>query len=94
MGRLKKEDAIKSGELKKGLVRFSFIANREVISRMKLQAKKDGVSIKDLMDKILSNYIEVSTGKKIERDRLRLEDITPENNNEKNLLELLKNKTA
>ena len=91
MGRLKKEDSIKSGQLQKGLLRFSFIANREVVSRMKLLAKKEGVSIKALMDKILSNYI-LSRGLKIERDPLHLEDITPEREHEKKLLEFLNKK--
>jgi hypothetical protein len=63
MGRLKKEDSVKPGHLQKGLMRFSFIAKEEVISSIKQLSKKEGVSIKDFMDNILSQYIEYRTPK-------------------------------
>ena len=52
-GRPKKKNAVKSGELSPGLVRFSFIADEWLILKMKGAAKNHGISIKEFMRDLL-----------------------------------------
>jgi hypothetical protein len=53
MARPKKEGAIKAGELKEGLIRFSFIADANKIEAVKKLAKKNKVTLKELMGQAL-----------------------------------------
>ena len=77
MGRPKKENAVKSGELQEGLQRFSFIVDKQVIQELKQLSKNRKLSIKELMGQVLTTYIE---------------NEKPKSKNEKLLSEFLKNK--
>ncbi len=57
MGRIKKVNAIKPGQLQSGLLRFTFIADADVVFKIKCLAKKENLSVKDLMNRILAGYI-------------------------------------
>ena len=58
IGRPVKKNAVKSGQLAPGLVRFSFITDRELIKKMKQAAKSSGLSIKDYMTELLKGVQE------------------------------------
>ena len=60
VGRPKKKGAKKAGDLKDGLCRFSFIANKSEIDAIKERAAMDGVSIKLLMSRLLQTCINSS----------------------------------
>lgn len=55
IGRPKKKDAIKAGELKEGLCRFSFIVDIHTVTAIKTEAKKRKIPIKTFMEKIIHN---------------------------------------
>ena len=55
-GRPKKTNAKKVGELKKGLRRFTFIANEKMVLMIKKSAKIDRLSVKDFMAKVIDRY--------------------------------------
>ena len=56
-GRPKKLNAKKSGDLKKGLVRFTFIVEKTIVFEIKKEAELDGITVKNLMHKMLSEYL-------------------------------------
>ena len=86
MGRPKKENAIKAGELRKGLKRFSFIVEEKYINELKGIRKLKNLTMKGLMNEVISSYLA--------KDRERkLNNITPTNENEKLLLNFLKKNT-
>jgi Ribbon-helix-helix protein, copG family len=58
MVRPKKQNAVKAGYLRPGLMRFSFIADKDMVALIKEIAKEDHKSIKDLMEEILLYYLE------------------------------------
>lgn len=93
MGRPKKVNAIKSGELGEGLQRFSFIADANIIDSIKKSAKSQNLSIKNLMLKILSNYLKESTNLKTTDAPIKRKSTVPneipKNENEARLLKLL-----
>lgn len=67
-GRPKKKDAVKSGELKSNLCRFSFIAEKKIVALIKKNAKQKGLTIKDYMNELLVDklkVIEKKTDKKV-----------------------------
>ena len=86
MGRLKKENAVKRGELQKGLKRFSFIADVQVIQFFKLLSKRKKLTLKDLMHEALTNYLKGD----IEWELFRS---PPVSKNERLLAEYLNKKT-
>jgi hypothetical protein len=53
VGRPRKPDAKKPGQLKKGECRFTFITTQDTVERIKFVAKNNGVSIKDFMSLLL-----------------------------------------
>ena len=53
VGRPEKENAVKSGQLSPELVRFTFIAEVELIKKIKASAKSEGLSMKDYMKNVL-----------------------------------------
>jgi hypothetical protein len=57
-GRPKKVNAKKPGELNKGLCRFNFIADEKMVEKIKKEAKKQKISIKELMSRIINNGIQ------------------------------------
>ncbi|MFP5041902.1 hypothetical protein [Parasediminibacterium sp. JCM 36343] len=56
-GRPKKKNAVKAGELKGTLCRFSFIVEKKIAAQIKVNAKNSGLTIKDFMNKILSSNL-------------------------------------
>ena len=65
MGRLKKHNAVKSGELQSGLIRFTFIAQAELILELKSLAAEKELPVKDLMHDILTRYIKRAKPKNV-----------------------------
>lgn len=55
-GRPQKANPKKGGELNKGLRYFTFIADEKMVSMIKQSAKKEKVSVKFLMARILNDY--------------------------------------
>ena len=53
IGRPTKKNAVKPGQLKKGLVRFTFITTKELIRKVKNIAKSQNRTIKDIMTELL-----------------------------------------
>jgi PP-loop superfamily ATP-utilizing enzyme len=54
VGRPKKKNAVKPGQLAEGLMIFSFIAEIQLIKKIKASAKSEGLSMKDYMKKLLN----------------------------------------
>jgi ribosomal protein S25 len=57
-GRPKKANAKKPGELNKGLRRYTFVADKKMIEKIKKEAKRQKISIKELMSRIINNGIQ------------------------------------
>ena len=92
MGRKSKENAIKSGQLKSDLQRFSFIAQKDVVADLKKLAQKEGKTIKELMNEILREQIVNRGGVKSKLDNTGIPSIIPKKKNEALLLQALINK--
>jgi len=75
MGRLKKHNAVKSGELQSGLIRFTFIAEAELILELKSLAAEKELSVKYLMNDILTRYIKRAKPKNAGNNRDRSESL-------------------
>ena len=82
IGRPAKNNPIKAGELRKGLMRFTFIAEKELITRMKdyLRNQTDSkkTTIKAFMERIIEKEISNAKKKKYDREiiqRVKLKDI-------------------
>ncbi len=56
VGRPKKPNPIKSGQLKEGEVRYTFITTRENIDRIKKEASQRNQKIKDYLKVVLNSY--------------------------------------
>lgn len=54
VGRPKKPDAKKPGQLKKGECRYTFITTKETVELIKNGAKVKGISIKDFMNSLIN----------------------------------------
>ena len=52
-GRPTKINAIKKGQLKKGLVRFTFVTEKRLVDKMKIIAKKKKKTYKTVMTELL-----------------------------------------
>lgn len=53
VGRPKKKNAVKSGQLKKDEVRFTFITDKAIVENIKAIAKAKEITVKQLMKDIL-----------------------------------------
>jgi hypothetical protein len=58
MGRPRKENAMKAGDLQPGYCRLSFICKQSVADQIRDIAKQRDVSIKNLMHAIITSYID------------------------------------
>ena len=58
VGRPKKQNAVRSGQVKNGERRYTFITTEENVTRIKQGAKKSSVSIKEYLNIILNCYWE------------------------------------
>jgi hypothetical protein len=56
VGRPKKANAKKPGQLKKGECRYTFITTKEIVTLIKYNAKRENLSIKVYMENLLTNY--------------------------------------
>ncbi len=56
VGRPKKANAKKPGQLKKGECRFTFITTKEIVTLIKYNAKTENLSIKVYMKNLLTTY--------------------------------------
>ena len=56
VGRPKKANAKKPGQLKKGECRFTFITTKEIVTLIKYNEKSENLSIKVYMKNLLTNY--------------------------------------
>ena len=95
MGRHKKENSIKSGDLGEGLQRFSFIANVEQIEILKRTARSQKVTIKKLMSQILSKYLKGDVNIKTIGETVKeitVNEKVAKNNNERLLLNFMQKK--
>lgn len=93
MGRSKKVNAVKPGQLQNGWQRFSFIAHKGVISGLKVLAKREGKSIKSVMDEILSHQILIRTGQKVLRTQFEKLPEVAKKKNELLMLNALRQRT-
>jgi hypothetical protein len=60
-GRPKKDNAIKSGQLKKGEKRFTFISTISTIARIKRNSKAVNMSIKDYLNDLINNDTHINS---------------------------------
>ena len=56
VGRPKKINAVKSGELKKGECRFTFITTYEIVDEIKRGANEKKLTIREYLNEILHHY--------------------------------------
>lgn len=91
MGRLKKDNPVKAGELQPGLKRFSFIADERVISILKRMAVEEKKTMKQLLDLMLREQIWRRTGEKVRNSRISKTEIgLPTTKNQQRLSSFLK----
>lgn len=72
VGRPKKFNAVKSGELKKDQCRFTFITTLKIVDEIKIQAKKEDLKIKDYVEKILLFYWNAKKPKNKDEEYLKV----------------------
>jgi hypothetical protein len=56
VGRPRKKNPKKPGQLKKGECRYTFITTKEIVDKIKKESKKENISIKKYMIKSLLYY--------------------------------------
>ena len=56
VGRPRKKNPKKPGQLKKGDCRYTFITTKEIVDKIKKESKRENISIKDYMIKSLLYY--------------------------------------
>ena len=83
-GRPKKEYAIKPGDLKEDLQRFTFIAYKKIVGRVRTQAMERNISVKDLMNAILLKHfnLKLPTKRNIVSEK-NIEKIRTHSNNKR-----------
>jgi hypothetical protein len=71
VGRPKKINAVKSGELKKGECRFTFITTNKFVEGIKRGAKGEKLTIKDYLSKVLNDYWERNNPKNQNEQKMK-----------------------
>jgi hypothetical protein len=97
MGRPSKPGAVQSGELKKGLCRFSFVATKEHAEAIREGANLNGVTIKIFMSRILEKALTDGTERspRLKQDKVKAQQKRKRAfENERRLKEFLKRKKS
>ena len=72
VGRPKKTNAVKSGQLKKGERRYTFITTGKFVADIKKGAKEDDLTIKGYLEKILRFYWDSNKPKNKNEEKMKL----------------------
>lgn len=83
-GRPPKANPVKAGELQKGLCRFTFVADETLVMKIKMDASEKRVSIKKLMDAIITEYYK-RKGKPRQKNENLLKNYLSNDNNSNRL---------
>ncbi len=71
VGRPKKNNAVKPGQLKKGERRYTFITTGKFVDDIKKGAKEEDLNIKDYLEKILRYYWDSNKPKNKNEEQLK-----------------------
>ena len=72
VGRPRKPDSVKSGDLKKDECRFTFITSKNNVMEIKRCAEEEKLKIKDYLNKILEYYWDRSKAKNENEFKLKV----------------------
>jgi hypothetical protein len=72
VGRPTKINSVKSGELRKGECRFTFITTDEIANSIRKGAKEEQLTIKEYLNKIFNNYWEWNKPKNKNKNKLKV----------------------
>jgi hypothetical protein len=70
VGRPRKKNPKKPGQLKKGECRYTFITTKEIVDKIKKESKRENISIKNYMIKSLLYYWSRDTHSKLNEIKL------------------------